>query len=139
MEELYLSGFVQDNKLYLPAASAVTLFIHEYVKTKSFQLHLVSTVNDLATCQVVLPDSSFYRTSILSTEHCPYVINNCTLPAVKCYHSNTILSGLCVVLRYILKTSARQENVPELLQFLVSILYTFCHSFPNMSTILTYH
>ena len=119
MDDIYLFGFKQADKLYLTTGSAVILFVEEYLKTKSFNLHFVWKSNDPATYPLVLQSSSFSTTSILAIKDCPDIIQDCTLPAVKCCYRSKVLSGLCAVLRYILKTTAQQENIPDLLELLV--------------------
>jgi hypothetical protein len=121
MEEIYLAAFEKSNIIHLPAASAVALFVLKYCKKQSFKLYFVRRCSCESEYPIRLTLDKCHDASLLQAEECPHSIRQCVLPAVKCYNENKVLSGLCGVLRYIIKVSAKESTIPDLLKLLVRI------------------
>jgi len=106
MDEIYLLGFKQDSKIFLPTVSVITIFIKEYCKTKLFNLRLVSKTNNPAMYPVVFQLSSFSNAPPLTVKDTSAKVQSCRVTDMKCCLVNKVLSGFCTVLKHIFPPSS---------------------------------
>ena len=117
-EKVYLWGNIKDEDTFnCPIETSIVLFVLNYCEIKNIQCCVVSTRSYSIKCTQQLPIGCLPNVELLPAA--PEEVTRCTLPAIQ--RTCLVRTGLCAVLRHIVKTSDQQAPERGLLKLLVSV------------------